>query len=112
MAISYPVTVFHFQCEWGGTRIGFTEVSGLTVELQNIDYREGSSPEYQVTKMPGIPQQSDITLKRRMPKSDNEFYTSVFDGRERTGMKAFGTEFGSEKVTHAVDYIRSFSYEF
>ncbi len=74
MAVNYPVTAFHFQVEWGGTRIGFTEVSGLTVELQSIDYREGSSPEYQVTKMPGIPQYSTITLKRGMFRSDNEFF--------------------------------------
>ena len=74
MAINYPVSVFHFQVEWGGTRIGFTEVSGLSVELQSIDYREGSSPEYHVTKMPGIPQYSAITLKRGMFKGDNEFF--------------------------------------
>ena len=74
MATTYPVSVFHFQVEWGGTRIGFTEVSGLTVELQNIDYREGSSLEYQVTKMPGIPQYSNITLKRGMFRGDNEFF--------------------------------------
>jgi len=74
MAVNYPITAFHFQVEWGGTRIGFTEVSGLTVELQSIDYREGNSPEYQVTKMPGIPQYSNITLKRGMYRSDNEFF--------------------------------------
>ncbi len=74
MAVNYPVTAFHFQVEWGGTRIGFTEVSGLTVELQSIDYREGNAPEYQVTKMPGIPQYSNITLKRGMFRSDNEFF--------------------------------------
>ncbi len=74
MAESYPVSAFHFQVEWGGTRIGFTEVSGLTVELQSIDYREGNAKEYQVTKMPGIPQYSNITLKRGMYRADNEFY--------------------------------------
>ena len=73
MAIAYPVSVFHFQVEWGGTRIGFTEVSGLNVELQAIDYREGSAPEYQVTKMPGIPQYSNITLKRGIFKGDSDF---------------------------------------
>lgn len=74
MAINYPVTVFHYQVEWGGSRIGFTEVSGLTVELQTIDYREGNAKEYQVTKMPGIPQYSNITLKRGMFRADNEFF--------------------------------------
>jgi len=43
MATTYPIPVFHFQVEWGGTRIGFTEVSGLTTELQPIEYREGSA---------------------------------------------------------------------
>jgi phage tail-like protein len=75
MAINYPVPVFHFQVEWGGTRIGFTEVTGLSVELQTIDYREGSSLEYQVTKMPGIPQFANISLKRGMYSGDNEFFT-------------------------------------
>jgi phage tail-like protein len=74
MAINYPVPVFHFELQWGGTRVGFTEVSGLSIELQTIDYREGSSLEYQVTKMPGIPQYSNITLKRGIFKGDNEFY--------------------------------------
>jgi phage tail-like protein len=74
MAVTYPVSAFHFQVEWGGTRIGFTEVSGLTVELQSIDYREGSALEHQVTKMPGIPQYSNITLKRGVYRSDNEFF--------------------------------------
>lgn len=74
MAVAYPLSVFHFQVEWGGTRIGFTEVSGLTIELQSIDYREGSSLEYHVTKTPGIPQFSNIVLKRGAFRADNEFF--------------------------------------
>ncbi|SEG25313.1 phage tail protein [Algoriphagus boritolerans] len=74
MAVAYPLSVFHFQVEWGGTRIGFTEVSGLTIELQSIDYREGSSLEYHVSKMPGIPQFSNIVLKRGVFRADNEFF--------------------------------------
>ncbi len=74
MATNYPVSAFHFQVEWGDTRIGFTEVSGLNVELQSIEYREGNALEYQVTKMPGIPQYSNITLKRGVFREDNEFF--------------------------------------
>ncbi|HHM20401.1 MAG TPA: phage tail protein, partial [Bacteroidetes bacterium] len=29
---NYPLPKFHFQVEWAGTKIGFTEVSGLDVE--------------------------------------------------------------------------------
>lgn len=74
MATTYPVSVFHFQVEWGGSRVGFTEVSGLSIEVQPIDYREGSYKDYQVTKMPGIPQFTNITLKRGVFKADNELY--------------------------------------
>lgn len=69
----YPIPVFHFQVEWGGSRIGFTEVSGLTTELQPIEYREGSAYNYNVTKMPGMPKFGDISCKRGVFTKDNEF---------------------------------------
>ena len=70
----YPLPKFHYQVEWGGTRIGFTEISGLEVEIEEIAYREGSSPEYHDLKMPGRPKYPDITLKRGVFAGDNEFF--------------------------------------
>jgi phage tail-like protein len=74
MAAVYPIVGFHFQVEWNGTRIGFTEVSGLTQELQPVEYREGSSFDYHVTKMPGMRKYNNITLKRGIFVGDNEFF--------------------------------------
>jgi phage tail-like protein len=74
MPAQYPLPVFHFSVQWGGTRIGFSEVSGLTQENQAIEYREGSFPEYSSIKMPGLRKFSNITLKRGIIKSDNEFF--------------------------------------
>lgn len=71
----YPLPKFHFRVEWGGTNIGFTEVSGLTVETDVIEYRDGASFEYAKVKMPGMQKNSNITLKRGTFKSDNEFYS-------------------------------------
>lgn len=71
---NYPLVKFHFQVDWGGTKIGFTEVSGLDVETEVVEYREGSSPEYSKLKMPGMQKFSNITLKRGTFQSDNEFY--------------------------------------
>ena len=34
MPAQYPLPVFHFTVQWGGTRIGFSEVTGLTQENQ------------------------------------------------------------------------------
>jgi phage tail-like protein len=70
----YPVPKFHFQVEWGGTNIGFTEVSGLDVETEMIEYRHGASPEYHKTRMPGMQKFSNITMKRGTFASDNQFY--------------------------------------
>lgn len=70
----YPLPGYHFQVEWGGTRLGFTEVSGLDIEIQVIEYREGSSPQYAAMKMPGIPKYANITLKRGIVAGDNEFF--------------------------------------
>jgi len=70
----YPLPKFHFLVEWGGNRLGFTEVSGLDVETEVIEYREGASPEYHKTKMPGMQKFGNITLKRGSFKGDNQYF--------------------------------------
>jgi phage tail-like protein len=70
----YPLPKFHFEVQWGGTRIGFTEVSGLEVTTEKIEYRDGASREYHKIKMPGMQTFGDLTLKRGIFASDNEFY--------------------------------------
>jgi phage tail-like protein len=70
----YPIPVFHFRVEWGGKNIGFSEASGLTQEVQLIEYREGSSPDYSTIKMPGLRKYSNITLKRGVSMGDNDFF--------------------------------------
>ena len=84
-AAKYPLPKFHFQVDWGGTRIGFTEVSGLSFETEVIEYREGSSPVYNSIKQPGRTKYSNIILKRGVVLHDIEFYqywikTMMFNG--------------------------------
>lgn len=74
MPTQYPVPVFHFSVEWGGSRVGFSEVTGLTQENQPIEYRDGSFPEYSSIKMPGLRKFSNVTLKRGIVKGDNQFF--------------------------------------
>ena len=74
MPQQYPLPVFHFRVEWGGTRIGFSEVTGLTQENQAIEYRDGAFMEYSSIKMPGLRKFSNITLKRGVIKADNDFF--------------------------------------
>lgn len=69
-----PLPSFHFTVNWGGSRIGFSEVSGLDIEVQPINYREGADKEYEVRKMPGLKKYSNIVLKRGIVAGDNEFF--------------------------------------
>jgi phage tail-like protein len=70
----YPLPKFHFQVDWGGTKLGFSEVSGLDVETEVIEYRDGIMPEYSKIKMPGMQKYGNLTLKRGIYQSDNEFF--------------------------------------
>jgi len=70
----YPLPKFHFQAEWGGVRIGFTEISGLDVETEVIEFRDGASKEYSKRKMPGMQKFTNVTMKRGVFASDNDYY--------------------------------------
>lgn len=86
---NYPLPKFHFQVEWGGTRIGFTEITGLSFETEVIEYREGSSPVYNKRKQPGLIKYSNVVLKRGVFLGDFEFFelwrkTMMFqEGKEK-----------------------------
>lgn len=77
MATIYPLSKFHFRVDWGGERAGFTEVTGLDLQNEPIEYREGSSPEYSKIKMPGMPKYSNVSLKRGTIATDSDFYKWV-----------------------------------
>lgn len=72
---AYPLPKFHFLVDWNGSKVGFTEVTGLDIQVEVIEYREGSSPDYSKIKMPGLQKFSNITLKRGTFNGDKEFYT-------------------------------------
>jgi len=85
----YPLPKFHFELEWGGTRLGFTEVTGLDFETEVIEYREGNLPTYNKTKQPGLTKYTDVTLKRGIVLDDLEFFnqwvkTAMFQEKKET----------------------------
>jgi phage tail-like protein len=69
-----PVPSFQFLVHWEGTRIGFAEVSGLEMEHEVVEYREGTMPRGAVQKLPGLKKYGDITLKRGIVHGDNEIF--------------------------------------
>ncbi len=72
---NYPLSVYSFRVEWGGTRVDFTEVTGLDIFIEPIQIRNGSSPSDTVSVMPGLEKFNTVTLKRTVKKGDHEFYT-------------------------------------
>lgn len=72
----YPLTVYHFKVSWeGGPDMGFSEVSGLSVENQPIEYRDGMmSGNTLPMKRPGLKKSGNVTLKRGMVADNNELY--------------------------------------
>ena len=77
MAIAYPMPSYHFSVQWGGARIGFQEVSGLNIQVDAVEYREGSNPEFHPLKMPGQLHYSNIVLKRGIVPNDNDFFAWI-----------------------------------
>ncbi|MFV0436036.1 MAG: phage tail protein [Desulfopila sp.] len=73
MAQEYPLPRFHFQVDWGGTKISFTEVTGLVMEREKIEYRHSDSKDFSKIAMPGLVKISNITLKRGKFENDVDF---------------------------------------
>ena len=64
-----PYKNFNFLVEIDGIALaGFSECTGLRVEVEVIEYREGSEPST-VRKLPGLSKVGDITLKRGITTS-------------------------------------------
>ncbi len=71
-----PYVQFNFLVDLGdgnteGPHAGFSEVSGLGMEVQMIEYRTGNARENNVMKIPGLTKTSDVTLKRGLVGSLN-----------------------------------------
>ncbi|GAB2526392.1 phage tail protein [Spirosoma aerophilum] len=55
--------------------IPFEEVTGLVSETQIVEYQAGNSKAFSTTRMPGIAQSANITLKKGVFATDNKFWT-------------------------------------
>jgi phage tail-like protein len=71
---TYPLVAFHFTVDFKGSKMSFSEVSGLNHDVKVVEYRHGDSPEFTSIKMPGLQSFSNIVLKRGMAKGDNDFH--------------------------------------
>ena len=71
-----PYVQFNFLVDLGdgvtdGPHAGFSEVSGIGMDVAVIEYRTGNSRENNVIKLTGLNRVSDVTLKRGLIGSLN-----------------------------------------
>ncbi len=61
-----PYGAFNFMVNFDGGEAfgGFSDVSGLTLEIPHAEYRAGNDRDNHVRKIPGIHKVGDVTLKR------------------------------------------------
>lgn len=72
---NYPIPVFHYKVSWNNQDIGFSDVSGLTQEIQPIEYRDGLMAGTTIAlKRPGLKKVNNISLKRGVTQSNNDLY--------------------------------------
>jgi len=71
---NYVLATHRFTVDWGGTKIGFQEVSGMTHETEVISYEHGAMIDGTAPmKSPGKTKYADsITLKRGYFRADSE----------------------------------------
>ena len=75
--MNYPLPRNRFSVDWGGTRIGFTEVSGLGVDAQAPAFRDGAAHTNSDVAMPGLLRYPHLVLKRTVQKADNDFFAWI-----------------------------------
>ncbi len=75
MAQEYPIPRFHFQVDWGGAKMSFTEVTGLVMEREKIEYRDSDSKDFNKKAYPGLAKNANITLKRGKFEGDFDYNT-------------------------------------
>lgn len=70
--MDYPMTSLHFEVKWGDSQntSSFSEVSGLTMEAEAIEYRGGADVALTVRKIPGLKKYGNVTLKRGIVPKD------------------------------------------
>jgi len=83
----YPMTTLHFAVSWGDSQntSSFSEVSGLTMEAEIVEYRGGADPQLNTRKQPGLKKFSNVTLKRGIAPAEAgnglfDWYNTILGG--------------------------------
>lgn len=83
----YPLTTLHFAVSWQDSQntSSFSEVSGLTMEAEIVEYRGGADPQLSTRKQAGLKKFGNVTLKRGIAPAEAgnglfEWYNTILGG--------------------------------
>jgi phage tail-like protein len=68
---TYPLPVYNYRVTIGSRTLGFSEVSGLSIQYEPVTYQHGLSFWMGVKIIPGMYQLPKVTLKRGTVKDGN-----------------------------------------
>lgn len=71
IAVQYPIPTYRFIVTLGDEQVPFTSASGLDINFDTIEYRDGTGNWY---KMPGQRQVPNITLSKGVFPGKNSIY--------------------------------------
>jgi len=90
MATNYPLAKFYFKVSRltdklnSEATVGFTEVSGLSYEIDVAEYRSGIDPGFSKVKIPGLRKFGNVTLKKGVIQgakdANADFYSWIGNG--------------------------------
>src|SRR6186997_925001 len=73
MPQDYPIRCYDFKGGWNGWKLRFTEVTGLVMEREKIEYRHSDSKDFNKIAMPGLVKNNNITMKRGKFEGDFDY---------------------------------------
>lgn len=82
----FPIPKFYFKVTIDGVDAGFQEVTGLDVENEIVEYRDGSDPEFIPQRRVSIRKSGTVSFKKGMFKGDTQFrdlYKKIYDDKSK-----------------------------
>ncbi|MFW7226979.1 MULTISPECIES: phage tail protein [unclassified Serratia (in: enterobacteria)] len=74
IAVQYPIPTYRFVVTLGDDKVPFTSASGLDINYDTIEYRDGAGNWF---KMPGQRQATSITLSKGVFPGENALYAWI-----------------------------------
>ena len=84
---TWPLVKFMFRVTIGDVELMFQEVTGLSSELTQVEYRHGNSVAFSPIKMPGIEKFGNVTLKKGVVKKSDRGAFDQYADIKRNSLK-------------------------